>query len=140
LLRGPCTHIAVLQPALDRALIGGLGFIAWLVAAEPHGSGRAAPTPLAHGGPVAKQRRHDVDEIEPGGGAAPLRWAADYARSLPRPRLRAGRRKQRPRHLRPRRDRLAGPAIATRRRCAALRDRRSRAPRAQLESRRVRAG
>jgi len=31
--------ITVLQSALDRALLGGLGLIASLVAAEPHGSG-----------------------------------------------------------------------------------------------------
>jgi hypothetical protein len=52
------------QAALDRALLGGLRLTASLVAAEPHGAGRAARAPFAHDGPIAEQARHDLHDIE----------------------------------------------------------------------------
>jgi AraC-like DNA-binding protein len=61
----PHSSITVLQPALDRSRLGGLGFIAHCVAAEPHGAGGSAAAPFPHQRPFAEQRRRDVDDVEP---------------------------------------------------------------------------
>jgi hypothetical protein len=51
--------VAPLQPALDDAPFGDLGFIAPLVAAEPHRTGRSTPALFVHDGPIAEQARQD---------------------------------------------------------------------------------
>src|SRR5215472_3044315 len=57
-------RVPPLQPALDRALLSGLGVIASLVAAEPHGAGISTSTPLAQHRPIPEQSRHHLHDIE----------------------------------------------------------------------------